>query len=327
MKRAIILLTIAAAAFSGAMCHGSSGGLDPNPNPNPNPSVPPPAPPPPAPPPPSQTGTGTPDPSVVKAGHTFTGDMRVHTTFHSNILNNNRTYWVYLPPQYATDPTRYFPVLYLGDGDVLFDSTATASRGTVEWQVDETAERLIRAGAIPPMIIVGIAVQSNARWEEYTPTYDAVAKRGGNAANYARMLVEELKPEVDHNYRTLPDPANTGTGGSSLGGLLALYLGLTRTNVFHTIMAMSPTLAWDAQNLTLQYAALSGPLPLRVWIDRGSTEYNSTNDKDAAFTDLLVSKGWVLHQNVEFYIGANQSHNDQAWRARMEPALRFLYGH
>jgi predicted alpha/beta superfamily hydrolase len=271
------------------------------------------------------TGTGTPDPSVVYQGHTFTGDVRVHTGFHSQILNNTRTYWVYLPPNYSTE-TRYYPVLYLGDGDVLFDSTNVAGR-TVEWQVDETAERLIRTGVIPPMIIVGIAVSSSSRWNEYTPTYDASAQLGGSAPLYARMLVEELKPQVDHNYRTLPDPANTGVGGSSLGGLLSLYLGLTRTSVFHTVMAMSPTVAWDNQSLTQQYGALPAKLPVRYWIDHGSKENNdASGDKVATLVNLLVAKGWGLHQDVEFYIGPNQDHSDQAWRARMEPALRFLYG-
>jgi predicted alpha/beta superfamily hydrolase len=307
-------ILLVACLGSGLGCGGS--GFVPSPS---APSSPPP--PSPIPPPPPPGPPGSPDPAVDKPGHTFTGDVRVHQVFHSSILNNDRTYWVSLPPQYATNLTQRFPVLYLGDGLVMFDSTLAASVNNLEWRVDETAERLIRAGTIPPLIIVAVAVNVQARWYEYTPTYDSVAKTGGKAALYERMLIEELKREVDQNYRTLTDAPNTAVGGSSLGGLLSAYLARTRPDVFGKVMAMSPTFAWDNR---VEAHALVTKTPTRYWVDTGSLEVSPA---PKAFADSSLGlHGWLLGRDYQWYVGLNQDHNVLAWRARMDPALRFLYG-
>src|SRR5579871_4912540 len=163
-------------------------------------------------------------PSQAKRPHTLTGDFRMHR-LHSRILtaDPDRDIIVYLPPGYETEKRKRYPVLYMQDGQNLFDD-ATSFLG--EWHLDETAQALIPAKEIAPLIIVGIYNAGIHRIDEYTPARDPKMSMGGQADLYGRMLVEELKPFIDRRYRTLKDAAHTGLGGSSLGGLVSLYLGL-----------------------------------------------------------------------------------------------------
>ena len=157
--------------------------------------------------------------------HTLTGDIRFHHDFHSRFLAHDRDVIVYLPPGYRKTKMKRYPVLYLQDGQNLFDGATSFIPGR-DWGVDETAERLIKAGEIEPLIIVGIYNTGMDRLDEYTPTADDRLKKGGSADLYGRMLVDELKPFIDSSYRTNSGHEHTGLGGSSLGGLVSLYLGL-----------------------------------------------------------------------------------------------------
>src|SRR5262245_60099994 len=162
-------------------------------------------------------------------------DLRRHDRFASAYLDA-RDVVVWLPGGYG-DGRRY-PVLYMHDGQNLFDPDTAYQKGQ-HWRVGETAEELIDRGRIEPLIIVGINNSGARRVQEYTPTRDA-RLGGGRAADYGRMIVEELKPYIDDTYRTRPDAASTGIGGSSLGGLVTLYLGLTYPRVFSRLAALSP---------------------------------------------------------------------------------------
>ena len=124
---------------------------------------------------------------------------------------------VYLPPDYDQATADRYPVLYLHDGQNVFDQATSFGD---EWRVDETAQELITAGCIEPIIVVGIYNTGDHRIDEYTPTPSADGTLGGRADDYGRMLVEELKPFIDATYKTFPGAANTALGGSSLGGLL-----------------------------------------------------------------------------------------------------------
>src|SRR5687767_4496361 len=140
--------------------------------------------------------------------HTLSGDVRHHKSFHSTLLRNDRDLVIYLPPGYDTNPKARYSVLYLHDGQNLFDG-ATAFIPGKEWQIDETAQRLIAAGKIEPLIIVGINNTGKDRIDEYTPVQDTKRRMGGKADLYGRMLVEELKPFIDANYRTIRDARHT----------------------------------------------------------------------------------------------------------------------
>ena len=158
-------------------------------------------------------------PAKQAAGHTLTGDIRHHEKFRSQFLPTAHDVIVYLPPGYDSDKRTRYPVLYMQDGQNLFDDATAFSQ---EWRLDETAQALITDGVIEPLIIVGIYNAGAHRMDEYTPTRDRRRRAGGKASHYGRMLVEELKPFIDREYRTLPGAASTGVGGSSLGGLVSL---------------------------------------------------------------------------------------------------------
>src|SRR5919204_966664 len=156
------------------------------------------------------------------------GDLRVHD-FESESLATTRRVAIWLPPGYDKDDHSRFPVLYLHDGQNVFDP-ATAFRE--EWHVDDTASTLIEKGEIDRLIIVGMYNAGEARVDEYTPSPDPKQGRGGGLTAHGRMLVEELKPWVDAKYRTLPSAASTAVGGSSLGALAALHIGLRYPTAF-----------------------------------------------------------------------------------------------
>src|ERR1041384_2438400 len=163
--------------------------------------------------------------------HTLTGNIQQHRGFPSKILKNRRDVLVYLPPGYRRFSTRHYPVLYLHDGQNVFD--AATSFGGVEWGVDETAERLIRTKSIDRVIIGAVANMGEDRVNEYTPTPGVIEAKGkrkkrsrGLARLYGNFLMEELKPFIDRKYRTRRGPTFTGLGGSSLGGLATLAIGL-----------------------------------------------------------------------------------------------------
>ena len=183
-----------------------------------------------------------------------------------------RAVQVWLPPGYAGAPQRRYPVLYLHEGQNVFDAAAAGA----EWQVDETAQRLVSAGTVEPMIIV--AVDSGPhRTTDYTPTAGVIeasgswlkppVRAGGGAPAYARFLVSELKPLVDARYRTRPEPAATAVGGSSLGGLVSLWLLLHHPQTFGAALVVSPSLWWDDRFAARDLASVALPARgrPRVW--------------------------------------------------------------
>ncbi|MBZ5622069.1 MAG: hypothetical protein LAQ69_25575 [Acidobacteriia bacterium] len=177
----------------------------------------------------AQTAAGVTAGAAARPG--MTGDFEKHTAYPSKFLPTPRDLIVYLPPGYREGNRRY-PVLYMHDGQNLFDP-ATAFAGN-EWHVDEVAEQLIAAGKIEPLIIVGIYNTGKERIKEYT------SGMGGKPPLYARMVVEEVKPFIDSHYRTLQGPDQTGLGGSSLGGLVSLAMGLKYPQVFGKLAIVSP---------------------------------------------------------------------------------------
>jgi predicted alpha/beta superfamily hydrolase len=260
--------------------------------------------------------------------HTLTGNIKRHRAFRSRILGNRRDVLVYLPRGYRRFSRRRYPVLYLQDGQNVFDA-ATSFAG-VEWSVDETAERLIQKKLIDPLIIVAIANTGDDRIHEYAPTrslIDAKAKRKkrskGLARNYGRFLIEELKPYIDRKYRTKGEAEFTGLGGGSLGALLAFSLGLWFPNVFRRLIVMSPSVWWDDQVIVKMVEELEEKLPLRIWLDTGTAEEGW--ERASILRDALVEKGWRLHNDLHYEEIKGGDHSESAWAARVDPALRFLF--
>jgi predicted alpha/beta superfamily hydrolase len=248
--------------------------------------------------------------------------LRKHEQFRSRFLRNQRDLIVYTPPGYDRQTSRHFPVLYLHDGQNLFDGATSFIPGQ-DWHVGSTADYGIQSGAVEPLIIVGM-YNTKARIREYTPTH--VPKLGGGRADrYAKFLIEEVKLFVDREYRTLSGPEHTGIGGSSLGGLVSLYLGLKHANIFGKIAALSPSVWWNklvihrfVQSMNIQ------PRP-RIWLDIGTREGPRIVHEVEQFRDVLLDKGWRLEHDLHYERVEGAEHNEAAWAQRVGPFLQFLY--
>ena len=251
-----------------------------------------------------------------------TDSVQRHHNFISKYVRYRRDLVVYLPPDYEESGRRY-PVLYLHDGQNLFDPETAYVRG-MDWKVDETADALIRAGKIEPLIIIGVFNTGEHRIEEYTPTRDRKLG-GGHAELYGRMLVEELKPFIDSRYRTLHDPHNTGLGGSSLGGLATLYLGFTHPQVFGKLAVLSPSVWWDNKAI-LKIIQTTQPKPnLKIWLSMG-TEESKTGVRDANLLhSALIARGWRERDDLHYEVIPGAKHEEAAWAQRVEAVLRYLF--
>ena len=250
------------------------------------------------------------------------GQLRKHEQFHSRFLRNQRDLIVYTPPGYLDQPWRHFPVLYLHDGQNLFDGATSFIPGQ-DWHVGHTADHCIHAGTVAPLIIVGM-YNTKARIREYTPTH--VPKLGGGRADrYAKFLIEEVKPFVDREYRTLSGSQHTGIGGSSLGGLVSLYLGLKHSRIFGKIAALSPSVWWNQQVIhRFAEAAVAEPRP-RIWLDIGTREGPRIVPQVEKFRDVLLEKGWHAEHDLHYERVEGAEHNEAAWAQRVAPFLQFLY--
>lgn len=242
--------------------------------------------------------------------------------FQSKILGNERWITVYLPAGYDERDDRRYPVLYMQDGQNLFDAERAYVPGN-HWRLQEAADQAIGERSAEPMIIVGADHAGPARIDEYTPVRDAKHKGGGRAADYARFLVEELKPAIDAKYRTLPDPGHTGVGGSSLGGLVSLYLVLRHPEVFRRAAIMSPSVWWAGRAILSEVDAFAGPAP-RMWLDIGGREGMEALRDARELRDRLAAKGWG-EETFRFFEDRRADHSERAWARRARQALEFLF--
>lgn len=256
--------------------------------------------------------------------HTLTGSIEIHQAPPSRFSKEPREIAVYLPPCYGS-ASRRFPVLYLHDGQNLFDP-ATAFLGN-HWRLNEVADDLIQLGRIEPMIMVGIYNLGERRLAEYTPVCDRHGS-GGRARAYGRFIVEDLKPFVDHEYRTLPAFSHTGLGGSSLGGLVTLYLGLRYSRTFSKLAVLSPSVWWANREILKDVRRLRRKSSQKIWLDIGTSEGQNPQacvDNALALRDALIAKGWQLGNDLAFARDAGAGHDEKAWGRRMRDVLPFLY--
>jgi predicted alpha/beta superfamily hydrolase len=243
--------------------------------------------------------------------------------FQSRFLPDARDIEVYLPEAYINDSARHFPVFYLHDGQNLFDDR-TSYIPDHTWQAHTAADRLTRAGLIEPVILVGVNNTGLRRMAEYTPTRDP-RLGGGDGALYGRLLVEELKPCIDRAFRTLPDATHTALGGSSLGGLISLYLGFTYPGVFSRLAVISPSIWWNDRAILRTVTAGHARPNLRIWLDMGTAEgLRHLRDTDLLHRRLL-DRGWRDDIDLKYLRVPNGLHSETAWAARFDQVLQFLF--
>jgi predicted alpha/beta superfamily hydrolase len=246
-----------------------------------------------------------------------------HVAFGSRFLARVRDVVVYLPPGYDADQARRYPVLYMHDGQNLFDPETAYVRGQ-HWRLGEMADMLIAEGRVRPLVIVGVHHTGLGRLHEYTPTKDR-RLGGGLARAYGRMLTEELKPFIDARYRTWPGREHTGLGGSSLGGLATMYLGLRHADVFGLLAVMSPSVWWGRRAI-LRYVPKAAPRPdTRIWLDMGTAESRHGVADARKLRNALVKAGWREDVDLAYSEPPGATHSEIAWAHRVGDVLQFLF--
>jgi predicted alpha/beta superfamily hydrolase len=269
--------------------------------------------------------------TTTAAANKLTGTIRYHHHFASEYLHNERTLAVYLPPCYKQHAEERYPVLYMQDGQNLFDA-ATSAVG-IPWQANDTTQRLILEKRIRPVIIVGI-YNTPDRMHEYTWHYDATQKAGGKGDIYGRFLLEEVKPFIDAKYRTLSDRRHTAIAGSSLGGLISLSLARAYPRQIGLCAAMSPSLWWckgqflkEAEQSNLSWMRFT-----KFWLDFGTKEGAGKGHVPSGIVrarklvQLFDQARLLPGKNYYYFEAAGGEHNEAHWAARMDKMLLFFYG-
>ena len=242
--------------------------------------------------------------------------------FHSDILGNTREITIYLPAGYDERSDRRYPVLYLHDGQNVFEPERAFIPGQ-HWRAAEAANEAIGGRTAEPVIMVGIDNAGADRIDEYTPSRDEKRNAGGRADDHARMMIEELKPLIDLTFRTHTDRMNTAVGGSSLGGLVTLHLALKYPHVFGRAAAMSPSVWWNGRAILGEVDAFEGERP-RLWVDIGGREGKEALDDARKLRDRLRAKGWN-DANFAYYEDRRADHSERAWAVRFPKVLEFLF--
>jgi predicted alpha/beta superfamily hydrolase len=243
--------------------------------------------------------------------------------FTSRILGNGRQITIYVPAGYDERPERRYPVLYMHDGQNLFDADRAFIPGQ-HWRLSEAADSAIGERTAEPAIIVGIDNGGAMRIDEYTPTRDPDRNMGGRAQHHAQMIMEEIKPMIDARYRTFPDAANTGIGGASLGGLVSLHLALKYPTVFGRVAAMSPSVWWHNRVIVREVDDLPADVRPRVWLDIGGREGAEALDGARTLRDTLKEHGWN-NQNFRYHEDRRGDHSERSWATRARMMLEFLF--
>jgi predicted alpha/beta superfamily hydrolase len=265
----------------------------------------------------------------VPLNDSVTGDLRLHE-FRSRVFRNTRMLRVWLPPRYDApeNSARLYPVLYLNDGQNLFDRTIAF--GGVEWQVDETADRLIRQEVIVPLIIVGIDNAQGERIKEYLPfrSFNPPILRP-LGKRYPNFLINEVIPFVSERYRVARGPENSALGGSSLGALISLYTVIQRPEVFGGLLLESPSLFISYRRI-VKFSRLVRQWPAKVFLAIGTREAGR-EDKDRQVVEDVrelertLRRAGLDDRRLLVKVDEGATHNESEWAKRFPEALSFLF--
>ncbi len=247
--------------------------------------------------------------------HTVVGDLQVIEGFYSPELDNRRDVITYLPPSYGSG-TRRYPVLYMHDGQNLFDEVTSFAE---EWRVDNTMDALSHVGL--EAIVVGI-FNTEHRLDEYSPFEDAEG-RGGKGDLYLDFIADTLKPRIDRDFRTQTERDSTLIAGSSMGGLISLYAFFRRPDVFGKAGAMSPSL-WFADRAIFPFIEDAPHVPGKLYLDVGTLEGKGTVADVRRLREILLRKEYRRHRDLVYVEQRGAGHSEAAWRQRFHDAIDFL---
>jgi predicted alpha/beta superfamily hydrolase len=278
------------------------------------------------------------------------GKVVFEGNFHSEALQTNRFIRIYLPPGYEDSRPTQYPVLYVQDGQNAFSTVGpNVAFGWGNWALDTTADRLIPEKKMRPIIIVAIDCGAS-RYREYR---GPIAAGTDNRAyeRYAEFLIRELKPKIDRDYRTLPGPADTGTLGSSMGGICSIALAWEHPQVFGLAASLSG--AFQVEKQYFLERVLKSPAAkkkdIRIYLDSGVCDYAGGDDglkQTEAVRDALEQLGWKHERDLMHFVdqpltpdelrplnlpgdkfkeAQRSQHNELYWRLRAGRALSFLF--
>lgn len=233
-------------------------------------------------------------------------------------LNRNRKILIYLPPDYAASGKRY-PVLYMHDGQNLFDENTSFSG---EWEVDESLNELFGNGD-DGAIVVGI-YNSSFRLDEYSPWVNP-QYGGGQGDEYADWMVETLKPYVDGNYRTLSDREHTGIMGSSMGALISLYTAIEHQDVFGKVGIFSPAF-WFAGNQAYTHVSSTGKqADMKIYLLAGDQEDNGSVVDDLNAMHNTLSNAGFEDEELFLLTHNDGQHSEWYWAREFPDAYEWLF--
>lgn len=245
------------------------------------------------------------------------GTLQALPAIASPQLGNARNVLVHLPGSYSSSGNRRYPVIYMQDGQNLFDP-ATSFAG--DWGLLDVLATLPRR--VPEPIVVAVPNAGEERIGEYSPFPDPKAG-GGVGDRYLDFLLNTLKPLIDTRFRTRPESAATGIAGSSLGGLISLYGFFRSAGAFGFVAALSPSL-WFADKAIFPVVAASPFVPGRIYLDTGTEEGTESLLNARLMRVLLEKKGYRQGVSLRWVEEAGAGHQEAVWGRRFKAALPFL---
>ncbi len=269
----------------------------------------------------------------------------ISTSFKGSEYIGDRAYHVYLPPSYEENTEKNYPVLYMMDGQNLFiDSLAY---GGFSWRINQVADSLVEAGAMKEIIIVGIDNAGVNRFSEYMPQKPvmnlpeayrdsvlSVLETPLYADDFLQFLVKELKPQIDADYRTLPDTDHTFIGGSSMGGLISMYAQCEYPGVFGGALCFSthwPVSMDDSSPLIplniVEYFSENVPGGKTWYFDHGTRGLDQYYEPYQQQIDsILMEKQYIANDNWMSRKFEGHDHNERDWHRRLHIPLTFVFG-
>ncbi|WP_028546871.1 alpha/beta hydrolase [Paenibacillus taiwanensis] len=249
--------------------------------------------------------------------------------FYSTILNNTRDMFVYLPASYDQKAMQRYPVLYMHDGQHVF----FADHKGESWDVHKTVDRLVAEGKMQEIIIVAIAHVADARIAEYmhaNPDGHNVFHTANQGELYEQFLVQEVKPYIDREYRTLPGKEHTALMGSSAGGLVSYNIGFRQSETFGMIGALCPffvSVEPNTMEARWQSYIYTTKKDLKIWIDVGDAEGFTVMEQHVRHVvDVLVQIGYEPGKDLMYYYAVGSGHSQKDWAARVHAPLLYFFG-
>jgi enterochelin esterase-like enzyme len=264
--------------------------------------------------------------SAKKSSCTATGDLEI-VRFESKVFPAERNLRILLPAGYRLHENRgrRYPVLYLNDGQNLFDVCTSQFTGE-EWRVDETVDDLIAHGTIRPIIVVGIDNGGKRlRPKEYLPYVDdtlAPPEPNPEGKLYPRFLLEEVVPFIETHYRVLPGAAGRSLGGASYGAGIALYTVVEHPGSFGGLLLESPSVYADDYHV-LKDAESVLAWPQRIFIGTGTV---NEPVEDVERLRTLLQRSGLGPERIRVVVQQGAEHSERWWAGRLSNALRFFFG-